>query len=142
MFGLGGSLTRPPSLRHPGDSVRVSPTGRTHRPHRFHAPRSGYSSAMSPRHRSGTNEAARVVTVVADVMAFVIGLWILMYLLDANRANDLVSFTQHTARWLAAWSYDLFTFHDAWARVVAGYGLAAVVYLFAGHAIANRLRRY
>ncbi|MGP9021068.1 hypothetical protein ACT1U9_22070 [Streptomyces sp. BR1] len=97
---------------------------------------------MSPRHYSGTNEAARVVIVIADVMAFIIGLWILMYLLDANRANDLVSFTQHTARWLAAWSYDLFTFQDAWARVVAGYGLAAVVYLFAGHAIANRLRRY
>ncbi|QEU94677.1 hypothetical protein [Streptomyces kanamyceticus] len=99
---------------------------------------------MSPRTRNtrGTNEAAKVIAIVADVMAFVLGLWILMYLLDANRANDLVQFVHDVARWLAGWSHDLFTFDDAWARVVAGYGLAAVVYLFIGHAIAGRLRRY
>ncbi|MFK4222323.1 hypothetical protein [Streptomyces sp. NPDC019890] len=98
---------------------------------------------MSPLHRSnGTNQAAAVIMIVADVMAVILGLWILMYLLDANRANDLVSFIQDAARWLAGWSYDLFTFDEAWARVVAGYGLAAVVYLFVGHAVAGRLRRY
>ncbi|MFE5854097.1 hypothetical protein ACFQ61_12890 [Streptomyces sp. NPDC056500] len=96
---------------------------------------------MSPRHRSGTQKAATVVAIVADVMALILGLWILMYLLDANRANDLVAFVQDTARWLAGWSYDLFTFDAAWARVVAGYGLAAVVYLFIGHAVAGSLRR-
>ncbi|MFE7772552.1 hypothetical protein ACFU5O_01350 [Streptomyces sp. NPDC057445] len=96
---------------------------------------------MSIRQRSGTHQAATVISVVADVMAFIIGLWILMYLLDANRANDLVNFVQDVARWLAGWSYDLFTFDEAWARVVAGYGLAAVVYLFVGHAVAGRLRR-
>ena len=31
---------------------------------------------------------------------------------------------------------------NTWARVVAGYGLAAVVYLFVGHAIANRVHRH
>ncbi|MFD0020295.1 hypothetical protein [Streptomyces sp. NPDC058382] len=95
---------------------------------------------MSPRTGNGSNTAARVIAVVADIMAFIIGLWILMYLLDANRGNDLVEFVRHTARWLAGWSYDLFTFDEAWARVVAGYGLAAVVYLFIGHAIAGRIR--
>jgi len=85
--------------------------------------------------------AARVIALVADVMAFIIGLWILMYLLDANRGNELVEFVRDTARWLAGWSYDLFTFDRAWANVVAGYGLAAVVYLFIGHAIAGRVRR-
>ncbi|MET9803980.1 hypothetical protein [Streptomyces sp. NPDC006368] len=97
---------------------------------------------MSPRHRNGSNRAATAVAVVADILAAVIGLWILMYLLDANRANDLVQFVQDAARWLAGWSYDLFTFDAAWARVVAGYGLAAVVYLFVGHLVAGRLRRY
>ncbi|TQK44190.1 hypothetical protein FBY35_5679 [Streptomyces sp. SLBN-118] len=96
---------------------------------------------MSLSRRNGTLQAAKVITIVADVMAVILGLWILMYLLDANRANDLVSFIQDTARWLAGWSYDLFTFDEAWARVVAGYGLAAVVYLFVGHAVAGRLRR-
>ncbi|MFF3287290.1 hypothetical protein [Streptomyces sp. NPDC003023] len=90
---------------------------------------------------SNTTAAARIIAVVADVMAFVIGLWILMYLLDANSANDLVEFVRETARWLAGWSHDLFTFDEEWARVVAGYGLAAVVYLFLGHAAAGALRR-
>ncbi|GAA2988284.1 hypothetical protein K388_02057 [Streptomyces sp. KhCrAH-43] len=85
--------------------------------------------------------AARVIALVADVMAFIIGLWILMYLLDANRGNELVDFVRDTARWLAGWSYDLFTFDKAWANVVAGYGLAALVYLFIGHAVAGRVRR-
>ncbi|MCX4822736.1 hypothetical protein OG883_23110 [Streptomyces sp. NBC_01142] len=97
---------------------------------------------MATRHRNGTNQAATVIMIVADVMAVILGLWILMYLLDANRANDLVGFVQDSARWLAGWSYDLFTFDEAWARVVAGYGLAAVVYLFVGHAVAGRLRRH
>ncbi|WP_037669649.1 hypothetical protein [Streptomyces griseus] len=97
---------------------------------------------MSPRYRNGANQAGTVIAVVADVMAVILGLWILMYLLDANRANDFVQFIQHAARWLAGWSYDLFTFDEAWARVVAGYGLAAVVYLFVGHAIANRVHRH
>ncbi|MDN3297858.1 hypothetical protein QWM81_28235 [Streptomyces ficellus] len=97
---------------------------------------------MSPRHGNGSNQAATVIAVVADILAGVIGLWILMYLLDANRANDLVQFVQDAARWLAGWSHDLFTFDAAWLRVVAGYGLAAVVYLFIGHLVAGRLRRY
>lgn len=96
---------------------------------------------MSPRYRNG-NQAGRVIAVVADIMALIIGLWILMYLLDANRANDFVQFIHDSARWLAGWSYDLFTFDEAWARVVAGYGLAAVVYLFVGHAIAGRVSRH
>ncbi|GAA2986877.1 hypothetical protein HEB29_001504 [Streptomyces fulvorobeus] len=78
---------------------------------------------------------------MADIMAFIIGLWILMYLLDANQANGLVEFVRDSARWLAGWSHDLFTFDEEWARVVAGYGLAAVVYLFIGHAVAGRVRR-
>ncbi|MEU1278960.1 hypothetical protein [Streptomyces sp. NPDC005805] len=95
---------------------------------------------MTTRTRSSST-AGRVIAIVADVMAFVILLWILMYLLDANRANDFVEFIRDCARFLAGWSHDLFTFDEEWARVVAGYGLAAVVYLFIGHAIAGRLRR-
>ncbi|MGW7067313.1 hypothetical protein ACWGII_35250 [Streptomyces sp. NPDC054855] len=96
---------------------------------------------MSTRQARGST-AARVIVIVADVMAIILGLWILMYLLDANRANDLVQFVHDVARWLAGWSHDLFTFDEAWARVVCGYGLAALVYVFVGHAIAGRLRRY
>ncbi|MFJ8400260.1 hypothetical protein ACIQ9K_07235 [Streptomyces microflavus] len=97
---------------------------------------------MSYRTRSsGSSSAARIIAVVADILAFIIILWILMYLLDANRGNDFVQWVHDAATWLAGWAYDLFTFDAAWARVVAGYGLAAVVYLFIGHAIAGRIRR-
>ncbi|GAA1905131.1 hypothetical protein GCM10009837_30890 [Streptomyces durmitorensis] len=96
---------------------------------------------MATRSAHGST-AARVIVIIADVMAIILALWILMYLLDANRANDLVQFVHDVARWLAGWSHDLFTFDEAWARVVCGYGLAAIVYVFAGHAIAGRLRRY
>ncbi|MEU6405932.1 hypothetical protein [Streptomyces sp. NPDC046985] len=96
---------------------------------------------MSPRYRSGSTSAGTVIVIIADVMAAILGVWILMYLLDANRANDLVQFVHNAANWLAGWSRDLFTFDEEWARVVAGYGLAAVVYLFIGHALAGRLRR-
>ncbi|MFI8828908.1 hypothetical protein [Streptomyces sp. NPDC053431] len=91
--------------------------------------------------RSNTTQAARVIVVLADVMAAIIGVWILMYLLGANRGNELVGFVQSVAGWLAGWSHDLFTFDEAWARVVAGYGLAAVVYLVVGHLVAGRLLR-
>ncbi len=97
---------------------------------------------MSMPSRYRTNQAGRAIAIVADIMAAILGLWILMYLLDANRANDFVQFIQDAARWLAGWSYDLFTFDEDWARVVAGYGLAAIVYLFVGHVIANRIYRH
>ncbi|ONK11496.1 hypothetical protein [Streptomyces sp. MP131-18] len=85
---------------------------------------------------------AAIIAVVADIAACIIGLWVLMYLLDANEQNGLVEFLHDASRWLAAWSHDLFTFDEEWARVVCGYGLAAVVYLVAGNVIANRVRRY
>lgn len=96
---------------------------------------------MSRYSRSGSNTAATVIAVVADIAAGILGLWILMYLLDANRANDLVNFVQDAAYWLAGWSHDLFTIDTDWLRVLLNYGLPAVVYLFIGHALAGRVRR-
>nr|WP_037870388.1 hypothetical protein [Streptomyces sp. SPB074] len=90
--------------------------------------------------RSGSS-IGRIIALVADVVAAIIIVWILMYLLDANRGNDLVRWVHDAASWLAGWSHDLFTFDREWARVVCGYGLAAVVYLAIGHAAAARIRR-
>jgi hypothetical protein len=106
----------------------------------FLSPHCGKAVYMSIR-RARSNTAASVVAVVADISAVILGLWILMYLLDANRSNDLVSFVEDAARWLAGWSHDLFTMDTEWLRVVLNYGLPALVYLAVGHAVANRLRR-
>ncbi|MER6392097.1 hypothetical protein ACFXEL_00320 [Streptomyces sp. NPDC059382] len=92
-------------------------------------------------HTRGSSSAGRAVALVADIAAFVIGLWILLFLLDANQGNSFVDLVHDAATWLAGWSYDLFTFDRAWVQVVVGYGLAAVVYLFIGHALASRLSR-
>jgi hypothetical protein len=91
--------------------------------------------------RRGINEAATVIVLVADVAAVILGLWILMSLLDANPANELVTFVRHAAHWLAGWSYDLFTMDAAWLRTILNYGLPALLYLFIGHALATRIRR-
>ncbi|WP_326591055.1 hypothetical protein [Streptomyces sp. NBC_01294] len=88
-----------------------------------------------------SSQAGRAVALVADVLAFVIALWILLYLLEANQGNELVGFVHDVASWLVGWSYDLFTFSREWVQVVVGYGLAAVVYLLVGHTIAGWLYR-
>ncbi|MFD7028834.1 hypothetical protein ACIQWR_07215 [Streptomyces sp. NPDC098789] len=89
----------------------------------------------------GSSSAGRIVAIVADVLAFVIVAWILLYLLDANQNNSLVDLVHDAATWLATWSYDLFTFDRDWVQVVVGYGIAAVAYLFIGHALAGWLAR-
>lgn len=91
--------------------------------------------------RYGGNAAATFIMLAADAAALILGLWILMYLLDANRANDLVAFVHDAANWLAGWSLDLFTMNTDWLRTVLNYGLPAVVYLIIGHAVAGRVNR-
>ncbi|AWN25513.1 hypothetical protein [Streptomyces sp. NEAU-S7GS2] len=97
---------------------------------------------MSSRARYRSNEAAKVVVVLADLTALILGLWILFALVDANRANDLVNFVHDAAGWLAGWSHDLFTMDADWLRTVLNYGLPAVVYVCVGHALAARIRRF
>ncbi|WP_405718434.1 hypothetical protein OG607_03150 [Streptomyces sp. NBC_01537] len=94
---------------------------------------------MSSRY-SG-NQAAVVIIILADVAAAILGLWILLYVLDANRGNELVKFVHHSADWLAGWSRDLFMLDTDWLRILINYGLAAVVYLALAHVVAGRIRR-
>ncbi|MEU6314258.1 hypothetical protein [Streptomyces sp. NPDC047014] len=89
----------------------------------------------------GSSQAGRAVALVADVLAFIIGLWILLYLLDANQGNSLVALIHDWAAWLSSWSYDLFSFSREWVQVVVGHGIAAVTYLLIGHAVAGWLSR-
>ncbi|WP_330309080.1 MULTISPECIES: hypothetical protein [unclassified Streptomyces] len=91
--------------------------------------------------RYGGNPAGTVISIIADIAALILILWIALYLFDANTANSTVSWVHDAANWLSGWSRNLFTIHsDNW-RTVVNYGLPAVVYLLIGHAVAGRVNQ-
>ncbi|MER0444029.1 hypothetical protein ABR738_05525 [Streptomyces sp. Edi4] len=91
--------------------------------------------------RYGANPAATAILVIADITALILILWIAFFLVDANTANDVVSWVRNAADWLSGWSRDMFHIQsDTW-RTVVNYGLPAVVYLLIGHALAGRVGR-
>ncbi|GAB2881516.1 hypothetical protein GCM10027074_57230 [Streptomyces deserti] len=110
-------------------------------------PASGYRTYdhpepdRSPRGQAAARRTALAVCTVADIAAGLLGLWILLFLLDANPANAFVEFVRETADWLAWWAQDIFTMDTEGLRVVLNYGLPAVLYLLIGHGIAARLNR-
>lgn len=112
-----------------------SPTGHPHEP----APPAG--PRYQPSGESPSRRTALVVHTVADIAAAVLGLWIVLYLLDANQGNTFVQFIRDLAYWLAGWSQNIFTMENDHVRLALNYGLPAVVYLFIGHGIAARIRR-
>lgn len=93
------------------------------------------------RRQVATRRTAITICTIADTAAALLGLWILLFLLDANRANVFVEFVRSAADWLSWWSQDIFTMDTDGLRVVLNYGLPAVIYLLIGHGIAARLNR-
>ncbi|MGW7465886.1 hypothetical protein ACWGJT_14560 [Streptomyces xantholiticus] len=90
---------------------------------------------------SAVRRAALVIHTVADIAAVFLGLWILLYLLEANQGNVFVGFVEGVADGLAWWSQDIFTMDTDGVRVLLNYGLPAVIYLLIGHGVAARVRR-
>ncbi|MFI7004967.1 hypothetical protein [Streptomyces sp. NPDC050145] len=84
---------------------------------------------------------ALTVHTLADIAAIFLGLWLLLYLLDANQANVFVDFVRGVAEWLAGWAQDIFTMDPEGLRVFFNFALPAVVYLAVGHGVAAWLRR-
>ncbi|MFG2290787.1 hypothetical protein ACGFOU_32500 [Streptomyces sp. NPDC048595] len=93
--------------------------------------------------RGGTaaQRAALIIHTIADIAAGFLGLWILLYLLDANQANVFVQFVRGVADALSWWARDIFTMDTEALRVVLNYALPGAIYLLAGHLIAGRVRR-
>ncbi|MCF3142880.1 hypothetical protein IQ293_06435 [Streptomyces platensis] len=82
-----------------------------------------------------------IIHSLADIAAAFLGLWILLYLLEANHANVFVDFVHGMADWLAGWSQDIFMMDTEGLRVFFNYGLPALIYLAVGHGAAAWLRR-
>ncbi|MFF4694437.1 hypothetical protein [Streptomyces chattanoogensis] len=89
----------------------------------------------------GVDRTALIIHSLGDIAAIFLGLWILLYLLDANQANVFVDFVHGMADWLAGWSQDIFTMDTEGLRVFFNHALPAVVYLGIGHGAAAWLRR-
>ncbi|WP_055589196.1 hypothetical protein [Peterkaempfera griseoplana] len=84
---------------------------------------------------------ARLIRLLAHVAATILVVWILLFVFDANRANDVVHWFQDAADWLATWSRNLFSIDNAKLRTTVNYGLAAVVYVFVGGLVTRVSRR-
>jgi hypothetical protein len=82
---------------------------------------------------------ARIVRTVTTVVVAIIVVGILLYVLGANRANDIVSGALDASRWLVGPFDNLFSLDSAKWQVVVNWGIAAVVYSFVGSLIARLL---
>lgn len=127
------------SLRPAPPSERIS---REHRPDpRLPALRPAATPERSQRNPDTARRAALTICTIADIAAGLLGLWIVLYLLDANQGNTFVEFVHGSADWLSGWAQGIFTMDTEGLRVLLNYGLPAVLYLLLGHGIAARLNR-
>jgi hypothetical protein len=83
---------------------------------------------------------ARIVVLVAAIVAGLIVLGILLVVLEANPDNGIVSFFTDIAEWLASPFEDMFTIKEQKGETALNWGIAAVVYFVVGSVIARLLR--
>ncbi len=89
---------------------------------------------------SGSYTAARVIQAITGVIVGIIVLGIILVLLNANKANPLVNFTLDIGSWLTYPFHQLFKRPTEGQDVLINWGLAALVYLVVGGAIARFAR--
>ena len=80
---------------------------------------------------------ARVIRLIADVVALILALGIVFVLLKATPSNTIVSHVHDWAHWLATPFNGLFHLHSARGTIALNWGIALVVYLLVGHLIAT-----
>jgi hypothetical protein len=83
----------------------------------------------------------RTIQVLTALISLVFVLHIVFVVTGANQDNDFVAFTYGTAKFFVLGLGDVFTPGDATIGVILNYGLAALIYLFAGRIIARALKR-
>jgi hypothetical protein len=84
---------------------------------------------------------ARLIRIVTSVVVAVIVVAILLVLFGANPQNAVVSHIHDAAKTLVGPFANVFSIHSAKWGLAANWGLAAVIYLFVGHAIASVIAR-
>lgn len=92
------------------------------------------------RYRDGS-VAARAVSAIFGLIAFILALHIAFVLLEANTGNPLVNFVKQVADFLAYLFKDIFTLEDGKLQALLNYGIAALVFLAIGGLIGGALDR-
>lgn len=83
----------------------------------------------------------RLISAVTSIVVAIIVIGIVLVLLEANPANDLVNAILDAARWLVQPFKGIFRPDSVKARVAVNWGLAALVYSLVGGLIARLLLR-
>jgi hypothetical protein len=91
--------------------------------------------------RRGLWGVARIVSLITSVVVGLILLAIILVLLEANRDNAIVDWLVGAGDWLTTPFHGIFNLDGRKATVAVNWGLAALVYGFAGGLIARMLRR-
>jgi hypothetical protein len=84
---------------------------------------------------------ARLIRLMAALVVAVIVAAILLRLTSANPHNAVVSHVHDAARTLVGPFSNVFSLRDPQAALAVNWGLAALVYLLAGHALARLIAR-
>jgi hypothetical protein len=84
---------------------------------------------------------ARIVRLVAMIVAGVLVAGILLFVLGANQSNEIVSAVMDAGRWLAGPFDGLFSMDSAKWELAINWGIAAAVYSLLGNIIAGLLAR-
>jgi hypothetical protein len=99
------------------------------------------SATFGQAYGAGSGLLARFVQFVLSVVVLIIAAGILLALLKANPANGVVSEVHGWGRWLVGPFNGMFSFHRARVAVAVNWGIAAIVYLFAGGLISRLIGR-
>jgi hypothetical protein len=91
--------------------------------------------------RRGVWGVARIVSLITSVVVGLIVLAIILVLLEASRSNAIVDWLVGAGDWLSTPFHGIFSLDTHKATVAVNWGLAALVYGFAGGFIARLLRR-
>ena len=84
---------------------------------------------------------ARLIRTIAGIVAALIVVAILLRVFSANPHNTIVSDIHDAGAWLASPFSTLFSVGSAKGSMAVNWGIAALVYLVAGHALANLIMR-
>jgi hypothetical protein len=122
----------------PAGSVSDDPSGR---PVEALLPRGTRNTDGVGVFGQGAGLLARLVRLIVSVVVLIVVVGILLVVLKANPSNSIVSEVHSWARWLAGPFDGMFSFHSAKVAIAVNWGIAAVVYLFAGALIMRLLGR-